>query len=111
MPRKSAASLTVRGPVTPCRADAPPAVRAIFGELVGSVPGDHFRPGDGALLSSIRRAILLARGCTDEEIIELRDGFWRRAGIARRDVLAQARRLIDVVSFDDLSAPSSVALQ
>ena len=51
------------------------------------------------------------RGCTDEEIIELRDGFWRRAGIARRDVLAQARRLIDVVDFDDLSAPSSVALQ
>ena len=51
------------------------------------------------------------RGCTDEEIIEFRDGYWRREGIARRDVLAQARRLIEVVDFDDLSAPSSVVLQ
>ena len=66
MPRKSAAALSVaarthqRHTLRP-RQDAPAEVRTIFLELVASVPADHFRQGDGALLEQYWQSILLAR--------------------------------------------------
>src|SRR5680860_1696265 len=66
MPRKSTAALGVLVPLgrTPRlrpRDDMPAAVAAIFVETVETMPEDHFRPSDTALLESFCQAVALAR--------------------------------------------------
>jgi phage terminase small subunit len=67
MPRKSAASLSVvpnvdgqPNRIRP-RADVPASLRQIINDLVASVPPEHFRSGDAALLEQYAQAIALAR--------------------------------------------------
>ena len=65
MARQSAAARSVattyRRPTLRPHDEASEEVRTIFRELVSSVPADHFRAGDGALLEQYAQAILLAR--------------------------------------------------
>ena len=68
MPRRSAASLSVIAPapdavVTLPRpsASASPEIVQLFGEIIGSVPREHFRQGDAHLLEQFTQSVLLAR--------------------------------------------------
>jgi phage terminase small subunit len=66
MPRQSAASLaTLKVAGKPARLQpregVPAAVKAIFRDLVASVPAEHFRPADGHLIEQYAQAIALAR--------------------------------------------------
>jgi hypothetical protein len=72
MPRQSNASLTTM----PFRVDgkpsrlrpregAPKSVKAIFHEVVMSVPADHFRPADGYLVEAYAQVIALGREAYD----------------------------------------------
>jgi hypothetical protein len=66
MPRQSAASLAaLRVTGKPARLQpregVPAAVKAIFRDLVASVPAEHFRPADGHLVEQYAQAIALAR--------------------------------------------------
>jgi phage terminase small subunit len=66
MPRQSAEALSIPGidaRVTRLqpRADAPSSLRQIITDLISSVPPQHFRPSDAALIEQYAQAILLAR--------------------------------------------------
>ena len=68
MPRQSNASLTMQpfrvdGRPTRLqpRAGAPKSVKAIFHEVVMSVPASHFRAADGYLVEQYAQAVVMAR--------------------------------------------------
>ena len=66
MPRKSAAELNVvpitRTPHPPKpRAELPLIAKALFAEIVGSAPINHFRESDGPLIEQYAQAILNAQ--------------------------------------------------
>ena len=46
------------------RAELPPEVSRVFGELVGSVEPDHFREADRPILEELAQAIALQRAAT-----------------------------------------------
>jgi phage terminase small subunit len=65
MPRKSSAALAVATPVSTDRlrprSGLPPEVKLLWSELVSSMPHDHFRASDSALIEQYYQAIALAR--------------------------------------------------
>jgi phage terminase small subunit len=66
MPRKSAAELSIVKPEVVTdrlkpRSGLPPEVKLLWSELVSTMPHDHFRASDSALIEQYCQAIALAR--------------------------------------------------
>jgi phage terminase small subunit len=64
MPRKSAEALRLVPPSAPClspRADMDHEVKAVFKQIIASVPIEHFKPSDYPLIESYAKAIVLSQ--------------------------------------------------